>query len=216
VTAPCSDSGKTVLIEKLLPCIGPVGVLKISPIPAPGGDRQIERQSAASIGADNFYLSPPDELTTPGKDTANLLAAGAVHVERLRYQPAGLKAGLDFAMARFEAGLPLIIEGGSAAYHLPTAAVLLVARPPLADIKPTTIGLLERVDYLVVNAPPTKGQVEQVRKVLVSLNSGFCPKDSWPLDLVRDPLPAGLVATVRQILRSDRQRQQRREQDLDR
>jgi len=206
VTAPCSDSGKTVLIEKLLRYIRSVGVLKISQIPATGGDRRHQRQPAAVTSADSFYLSPPNELTIPGKDTAKLLAAGAVQVERLRYEPAGLNAGLDSAMARFEAGLPLIIEGGSAAYHLPTATVLLVARPPLADIKPTTIGLLERVDYLLVNAPPAKGQVEQVGKVLVGLNSGFCPKDSWRLDLVRDPLPAGLVTTVGQLLRSDRQR----------
>jgi len=204
VTAPCSNSGKTVLIEKLLPYVRSVGVLKISPIPATGDDRRHEHQPTTITSADSFYLSPPDELTIPGKDTAKLQAAGAVQVERLRYHPAGLNAGLDFAMARFEPGLPLIIEGGSAAYHLPTAAVLLVARPPLSDIKPTTIRLLERVDYLLVNAPPAKDQIEQVAKMLVGLNSGFRPKDSWHLDLLRDPLPAGLVATVGQLISSHR------------
>lgn len=203
VTAPCSDSGKTLLIEKLLPCIGPVGVLKISPIPAPGGDRRIERQPATSIGADSFYLSPPDELTIPGKDTAKFLAAGAIHVERLRYEPAGLKAGLDFAMARFEAGLPVIIEGGSAAYHMPTAAVLLVARPPLADIKARTVDLLDRVDYLLVNASPAPGQIERTIKVLASLAGRFAPTTCWAADLMHQPLPNELVATIAAVLEQD-------------
>ncbi len=160
VIAPHSGSGKTLFVTHLLGHIDGLGCLKISPVHS----QHEELEKGNLYSEEDFYFEKPSRLCQPGKDTALYLEAGACQVERLRHAGPGLRAGLEAAFQRFPSALPVVIESSSAIEHLNPVAVVLIIRPPVREMKPSTARLLHRVTDLVVNVGADgRGDAGQVR-----------------------------------------------------
>ncbi|MFH0982526.1 MAG: hypothetical protein V2A79_13455 [Planctomycetota bacterium] len=169
-----------------------LGCLKISPTcehPKESGD-------GAETAQKNFYLEDTARLQRPGKDTALYLAAGAAQVERLRHRRDGLAAGLTAALERFPATLPVVVECSSAVPFLQPTAVILVIRPPVREMKPTTEAILSRVTDLLVNASDCAGAAVTVAEQLRRAYPALRPQFTWSTDLIVEPPPGAMLARL--------------------
>ncbi len=197
VIGPHCGCGKTLFVTRLLRDIKRLACLKISPAhdwPAGGspGDATTAR---------DYYLHDPAELDRPGKDTAVYLEAGAAHVERLRHRRNGLAAGLGATLDRFPPAVPIVVESSSAVELLEPVAVVLVVRPPMREMKPSTLNILSLVTDLFVNAADRDRlatiEAERLRDEFRTLR----PLHVWSADLIREPLPKDLLIQLRTLLR---------------
>lgn len=196
VIGPHSGCGKTTFVVHLLRHITGLGALKISPAHNEPGTSTRE---AALIGK-NFFLEDTARLKEPGKDTAMYFEAGAVHVERLRHLPGGLAAGLDAALKRYPPEIPVVVESSSAVKLLTPVAIVLVLRPPLREIKPSTRDILSRVTDLVINASKYEEAATAEARRIEREFPLLRPKHSWFADLLSDPPPAALLTRLRCLL----------------
>ena len=199
VISPHSGCGKSLLVAHLLRQLGGLGCLKISPIhELPGGVPDSEED----WGGD-YYLEEPNRLRCPGKDTAVYLAAGAVRVERVRHRKQGLAAGLEAALKRFPVGMPIVVESSSAIPMLAPAAVVLVVRPPLREMKPSTRRILPSVTDLLMNVSGRTTQQTCDAEWLLERYAQLRPQKVWSVDLNREPPPADMLRRLRELLGVD-------------
>jgi len=196
VIGPHSGCGKTTLVIRLLHGIRGLGCLKISPAHTQPDDLP----RGVKAAGEHFYLEDPPRLNRPGKDTALYLAAGAAHVERLRHWENGLSEGLVTAIDRFPPETPIVVESSSAVRFLNPAAVVLVIRPPIREMKPATRDVLPLVTDLLVNASDGEAsatdETERLRHEFPALN----PPYTWSADLLHQPPPNEMVTRLRNLL----------------
>jgi len=135
------------LVRHLLAGLESLSCLKISP--AEGLDADwTDPKTGKEV---DFFFEDASRLHRPGKDTALYLEAGARQVQRLRHRADGLAAGLEAAFRRFAPDVPVVVESSSAVQFLDPAAIVLVVRLPVREVKPATERVLHRVTDLLVN-----------------------------------------------------------------
>ena len=197
VVGPHSGSGKTAFVTTLLRRFGGLACLKISPAP----DWRADTVVGAEVEGRNFYLEDLAGLVYAGSDTALYLDAGAVEVRRLRHRADGLRAGLTATLERYPAGVPVVVESSSAVKFLSPCAVLLVTRPPIREMKPSTAAILPRVTDLLLNTPePERPAAETAAALLVEFPA-LQPQHTWCADLGSEDLPADLMDRISDVLR---------------
>ena len=196
VVGPHSGCGKTLFVTHLARHVSGLGCLKVRPAHHQSGpDAASERPVQ-----DDFYLEDSAALDDPGGDTALYLAAGAVQVEILRHQGSGLAAGLDAALDRFPPSMPVAIESSSAVRFLRPAAVVLIVRPPLREMKPSTDAILSRVTDLLVNSSKTGGLATTAAGKLRREYPALRPRFTWSADLTAEAPPVEMLARLRSLL----------------
>ncbi|MGD2108704.1 MAG: hypothetical protein PVI86_04865 [Phycisphaerae bacterium] len=192
VIAPHSGSGKTLFVMHLLRSLKRLNCLKISP--AHGSHADFPQYHVQ--GTQDYFFEAPNRLRRPGKDTALYLDAGARHVERLRHRGPGLAPGLADAFTRFSPDTPVVVESSSAVELMSPVAVVLVARPPVREMKPATERILHRVTDLLINTPchtnGTNSEAYRLRETFPSLESA----QVWSADLGSEPPPAELLERI--------------------
>jgi hypothetical protein len=183
-------------VTPLVRALGRVGCLKVSPTSSWADGAA----PACRLEGADFYLENAEGLRRAGKDTAIYLSAGAVQVERLRHRRAGLAAGLEAALDEFPPELPVIVESSSAIAHLRPVAIVLVVRPPLQEMKPSTAAVLPRVTDLLVNGFERSAVVAAATERLHRDFESLRPSFTWHVDLPSEPLPSALVCRMRELL----------------
>ena len=196
VIGPHSGSGKTLLVAHLVRHIRGLGCLKISP----AHDGQNQQTVNGARSELDFHLEDRTRLNQSGKDTALYLDAGAAHVEWLRHRQFGLAEGLHAALKRFPKAVPIIVESSSAVQLLDPAAVVMVVRPPIREVKPSTQAVLSRVNALLLNASGgnESGVVEAER--LQADFPSLRPSHVWYADLIREEPPVEMLNWARGVL----------------
>ena len=85
---------------------------------------------------------------------------------------------------------------------LKPAAVILVVRWPLVEMKPSSEAILSQVTDLLINASDRKGQAaaafEGLRQEFPSLD----PQYTWSADLICEPPPAEMFRRLRALLKA--------------
>ena len=196
VVAPHSGSGKTTLVVHLVRHLAGLGCLKISP----AHDWPEQLHADHGQGEEDFHLADSSQLNQTDKDTALYLAAGAEQVEWLRHREDGLQPGLSAALQRFPATMPVVIESSSAVRLLQPAAVVLVVRPPIREMKPATLGILHLVTDLFVNASTRAGSADSEEQRLLAKFPSLRPAHTWSSDLSRLPPPENMLIRLRALL----------------
>lgn len=199
VIGPHSGCGKTSFVTHLLRSISGLGCLKISPA-ADWPEMSPDGENA--IGGD-FFLEEPARLNRPGKDTAVYLASGAAQVERLRHWRNGLRPGLAAAWQRFPAAMPVVVESSSAVKLLSPVAVVLVVRPPIREMKPTTRAALSLVTDLLMNASDRDGLAAVEAQRLCQEFPTLRPAHTWSADLISEPPPRKMLTRLHTLLTPD-------------
>ena len=199
VIGPHSGCGKTLFVSWLLRHVEGLGCLKISPTHdgpegVPAGDK------SSGIRRQDFQLEDSALLNRPGKDTALYLRIGAVRVERLRPRGDGLARGLRAALQRFDRSTPIVVESSRAVALLRPAAVVMVVRPPVREMKPATRDALSLVTDLLISASDREesatGEAERLRQEFPALR----PQFTWSADLICEPPPEQMLARLRSLL----------------
>ncbi|GAF72434.1 unnamed protein product, partial [marine sediment metagenome] len=188
--------GKTLFVTALLRRIEGLGCLKISPARdwPDGHPNDVE---AADRG---FYLENADRLRRPGKDTALYLAEGAKQVERLRHRDDALPLGLAAALARFGPNLPIVVESSKVVPLLKPVAVVLVVRPPIREMKPTTRDILLLVSDVLFNMSNGGTSATTEIGALQADFPSLRPQYVWSADLSREPLPPEMLIRLNAVL----------------
>ena len=206
VVAPHSGSGKTSFVLHVLRHIGGLGCLKISP----AHEWPDDVVARAAVTGEDYYLEDPASPTRPGKDTALYVQAGALGVKRLRHRGDGLASGLEAALECYPPALPVVVESSSAVALLKPVAVVLIVRPPLGEMKPTTEAILSRVTDLLINASDCEGAATAAADRLRHRFPALRPRFTWSIDLLAEPLPAELLARLQALLTPPSRRRFRR------
>ena len=200
VVGPHSGCGKTSFVIPLLRQFPGLGCLKISP----AHDWPDEFAKDAEAAGEDFYLEDLTRLRRPGKDTALYLEAGAAEVKRLRHRGDGLAAGLDAALRCYPANMPVVVESSSAVRLLRPVAVILIVRPPLREMKPSTAAILSRVTDLLINALDEGGTATAAAERLRHEFPALRPQFTWSADLIREPPPEQMLARLCALLTAER------------
>ena len=196
VIGPHSGCGKTSFVTALLRRVGGLGCLKISP----SRDWPTGADRGAEAAGEGFYLEDSGRLHHPGKDTTLYLAAGATEVKRLRHQGDGLAAGLVVALRQYPPSMPVVVESSSAVRLLEPVAVVLVIRPPIREMKPSTEAVLSQVTDLLINASDRQGQATAEARRLCQQFPALRPEFIWSADLASEPPPRGLLVRLEALL----------------
>lgn len=196
VIGPHSGCGKTLFVTHLLRHIRGLGCLKVSPV----YDRPQTAAEAEGAVAEDYYLEDASGLDQPGTDTALYLAAGAAMVNRLRHRAGALAAGLDAALGQYPPAMPVVVESSSAVPLLQPAAVVLIVRPPMREMKPATEAILPRVTDLLINASDRQGspttEAERLQRGFPSLT----PQFTWSADLICEPPPKDMLTRLQALV----------------
>ncbi len=196
VVAPHSGSGKTTFITHLLRSIPGLGCLKVRPIRDPSDGSST---TGGKVGAD-FYLEEQTVLHHSGKDTYRYAAAGAVQVEMLRHHGGALAGGLNAAFDRFHPATPVVVESSSAVPHLSPATVILVARPPIREMKDSTTAILARVTDLFINEVASGTTPAQSARELCDRYPSLHPRFTWSANLAIGSLPPDMLVRLNGIV----------------
>lgn len=211
VIGPHSGCGKTLFVTQLARHVPGLGCLKVRPFHGhlgrdrnseqTGEDDSLPQDSRSALGPSPVYaLEPSSALSDPGADTALYLAAGAVQVEILRHRGGALAAGLVAALDRFPRGVSVVVESSSAVEFLDPVAVVLIVRPPLREMKPSTNAILSRVTDLLINASDQDGVAAQSSKRLHGDYPSLRPQHTWFADLMCEPPPDQMLARLQVLL----------------
>ncbi|HUU85874.1 MAG TPA: hypothetical protein VM243_20440 [Phycisphaerae bacterium] len=195
VVGPHSGCGKTSFVIHLVRHIPGLGCLKISP----GGDRLQQRPGRGKAIRPDYDLEDSQRLERSGTDTALYLTAGAAVVHRLRHRRDGLATGLHAALALYPESTPIVVESSRAVRLLHPAAVVLVVRPPIREMKPTTEAILPQVTDLLINSSDPSFALTASQCLQRDFPS-LKPRFTWSADLIREPPPQRLLARLRTLL----------------
>jgi len=195
VVAPHSGSGKTAFVTHLIPHIPGLGCLKVSPA-HDWPERSTFDEQAGGAG---YFTEDTDRSHRAGTDTASFLAAGAACVERLRHRSGGLRLGLAAALKKFPPGMPVAVESSSAVRLVSPVCVVMVVRPPIREMKPTSHDVLPVVTDLLLNASDRMDSDAEAER-LVKEFPGLRPTHTWSCDLSLEPPPIDMLRRLRGLL----------------
>ncbi len=91
-------------------------------------------------------------------------------------------------------------------------AVVMVVRPPIREMKPSTKDILSSVTDLLVNAPDNAGARLESRTSMSSPAEAerlleefpaLRPTYTWSADLIREPPPAKMLRRLQRLLHRD-------------
>ena len=199
VVGPHSGCGKTSFVLHLLHHMSGLGCLKVRPAHGRVEEDAISRQTSGR----DFYLESQQDLNRPGEDTGLYLAAGAAQVEILRHRGEGLAAGLRVALERFPTSTPIVVESSSAVRLVHPVAVVLIVRPPMREMKPSTETILPRITDLLINASNREGVANAAAERLGQQFPSLRPRFSWSADLTSEPPPEPMLQRLQALLQVD-------------
>ena len=103
---------------------------------------------------------------------------------------------------RFPPGMPVVVESSSAVRFLRSVAVVLIVRPPLREMKPSTHAILDRVTDLLINASDRDESAAKAAECLRREYPSLRPQCTWSADLTCEP-PRVLLSRLRTLLESN-------------
>jgi hypothetical protein len=203
IAAPSANCGKTELACRMIRAFGDAQALKItrfhreSHCPVHGVDDHGEDNCDGCAPAPAGFELVEDQavLQTPGKDSDRMLKAGASPVLWLRAAPHVFEYAIRFALKRFDAARPLLLEGNSAATvsDFPGTVILLWPQKT-RGVKASVLPALKRVDHLVL----VEAEDGQARRWPATLKSSLARLGLRPQNLPEPHwLPAGWWQTER-------------------
>src|SRR6185436_10512272 len=146
-----SDVGKTTVLCKLLGMLPGWEAIKVTR----GHYRSCGKNPEACcvspmLGARPLVLSGPAETREPGKDTARFWEAGAAMVHWVVATDEQVEEGIKIALSRVERE-GVLIEGGSFLKHIDADYSIMVASPPVRDIKSSAVRVMPKMNAIFVN-----------------------------------------------------------------
>ena len=102
------------------------------------------------LGEKPVVLSDPAQTCVAGKDTGRYWAAGASLVHWVIGVDEQIEEGIKTALSRVESE-GVFIEGGSFLKYVDADYSVMVASPEIKDIKSSAVGVMSRMNALIVN-----------------------------------------------------------------
>jgi molybdopterin-guanine dinucleotide biosynthesis protein len=168
-----SDVGKTTVVCKLLNMLSGWEAIKVTR----GHYRSCGKDPNACcvsplLGAQPLVLSAPAETCEPGKDTARFWDAGAAMVHWVVAGDDQVADGINIALARVKRE-GVIVEGASFLNHIDADYSIMVASPPIRDIKSSAVRVMQKMDSIYVNrSAPDGSLIEEMRERLTKRGAG--------------------------------------------
>ena len=163
-----SEVGKTTTLCKLLRLLPGWEAIKITR----GHYRSCGKDPQACcvsplLGQQPLVLSSREETCVQGKDTGRYWQAGAGRVHWVIGTDEQIEAGIKTALGRVEQE-GVFIEGGSFLKHVKADYSVMVASPAIKDIKSSAVGVLSKMDALIINrAEPGPEAVAEIKERLL-------------------------------------------------
>ena len=121
---------------------------------------------APLLGERPLVISGPAETRQPGKDTARFWEAGAAMVHWVVATDEQVADGIKIALSRVEHE-GVLIEGGSFLKHIDADYSIMVASPPIRDIKSSAVRVMPKMNLIYVNrSEPDASVAEDLRERL--------------------------------------------------
>ena len=162
-----SDVGKTTVVCKLLGMLPGWEAIKVTR----GHYRSCGKNPDACcvsplLGERPLVISGPAETRQPGKDTARFWEAGAAMVHWVVATDEQVADGIKIALSRVEHE-GVLIEGGSFLKHIDADYSIMVASPPIRDIKSSAVRVMPKMNLIYVNrSEPDASVAEDLRERL--------------------------------------------------
>jgi hypothetical protein len=119
------------------------------------------------LGEQPLVLSSREETCVPGKDTGRYWQAGAGRVHWVIGTDEQIEEGIKIALGRIEHE-GVFIEGGSFLKHVDAHYSIMVASPAIKDIKSSAVGVISKMDALIINrAEPGLDAVAEIKSRLL-------------------------------------------------
>lgn len=156
ITGASSKTGKTTLIEKLIPLLTDWAVCKLTVcIPHPGGRCPRGKEDTCGVCAsleEGFrIIDDPAVIAQAGTDTGKFVLAGAALVRWVQCTPEAISEALDSVLQQFSElqSLPgVIFEGNHVLQHLEADFSVMMAGTGIA-FKQSAEHIRRRVDLIV-------------------------------------------------------------------
>jgi len=194
-----SDVGKTTVVCKLLGILAGWEAIKVTR----GHYRSCGKNPEACcvsplLGARPLVLSGPAETQEPGKDTARFWEAGAAMVHWVVATDEQIEEGIKIALSRVQCE-GVLIEGGSFLKHIDADYSIMVASPPVRDIKSSAVRVMPKMNAIYVNrSEPDVSIAAELRERLSKRGASVTAK---PVYFERD-----LLLVAEEVMRVHRAR----------
>jgi hypothetical protein len=157
-----SESGKTHILCELLRLIPGWEAIKITR----GHYRSCGKNPEACcvspmLGEKPVVLSDPQQTCVPGKDTGRYWAAGASNVHWVIGVDEQIEEGIKIAFERVK-GEGVFVEGGSFLKYVDANYSIMVASPEIKDIKSSAVGVMAKMNALIVNRAEPDPQIVEL------------------------------------------------------
>jgi len=190
-----SDVGKTTVLCKLLGMLPGWEAIKVTRGHYRSCGKNPEACCVSSmLGARPLVLSGPAETREPGKDTARFWEAGAAMVHWVVATDEQVEEGIKIALSRVERE-GVLIEGGSFLKHIDADYSIMVASPPVRDIKSSAVRVMPKMNAIFVNR--SEPDILIAEELVERLSKRGATLDGKPVYFERDmPLVAQEVMRV--------------------
>jgi molybdopterin-guanine dinucleotide biosynthesis protein len=164
-----SDVGKTTVLGNLLGLFNGWEAIKVTRGHYRSCGKDPDACCVSGMLSDHpLVLSEPAETREAGKDTARFWNAGAAMVHWVIASDEQVREGVKIALSRVERE-GVLIEGGSFLKYIAADYSIMVARPPIRDIKSSAVRVMPKMNAIYVNrSEPDASIVEQLRARLLS------------------------------------------------
>jgi hypothetical protein len=193
-----SDVGKTTVVCKLLGMLPGWEAIKVTR----GHYRSCGKDPEACcvsplLGERPLVISGPAETREPGKDTARFWEAGAAMVHWVVATDEQIADGIKIALSRVEHE-GVLVEGGSFLKHIDADYSIMVACPPIRDIKSSAVRVMPKMNSIYVNrSEPDASVAEELRERLSKRGVAIADR---PIYFERDlPLVAKEVMQIHRL-----------------
>ena len=193
-----SDVGKTTILCELLRMLPGWEAIKVTR----GHYRSCGKDPDACcvsplLGERPLVMSGPAETREPGKDTARFWEANAAMVHWVVATDLQVGEGIRIALSRVERE-GVFVEGASFLKHIEADYSIMVASPPIRDIKSSAVRVMPRMNAIYVNrSEPDPSIADELRIRLLSRGAVIA---NTPVYFERD-LPV-VAEQIRSIHRS--------------
>ncbi len=167
-----SDVGKTTVLSKLLEMLPGWEAIKVTR----GHYRSCGKHPDACcvspmLGERPLVMSGPDQTREPGKDTARFWEAGAAMVHWVVATDEQVGEGIKIALSRVERE-GVLVEGASFLKNIDADYSIMVASPPIRDIKSSAVRVMPKMNAIYVNrSEPDPSIAAELRARLLSRGS---------------------------------------------
>jgi molybdopterin-guanine dinucleotide biosynthesis protein len=190
-----SDVGKTTVLCELLRLLPGWEAIKVTR----GHYRSCGKDPdaccvSALLGERPLVISGPAETREPGKDTARFWDAGAAMVHWVVATDEQVGEGIRIALSRVERE-GVLVEGGSFLKHVGADYSIMVASPPIRDIKSSAVRVMPKMNAIYVNrSAPDASIAAELREHLYRRGAAVIDK---PVYFERDlPLIAEQIMQI--------------------